>query len=261
MTYIYGKIAGAILGGLIAGPMGFMLGIIVGHLFDKGLALNERLLVPDVALARKVFFKTTFMIMGYIAKADGRVSEREIQMARSVMEQLHLTPDQKMSAIQYFNQGKSPQFNWGETMDVFVKFCGYHPQLIQMFVEIQLKAAFVDGLENHYKRHVLEMVCDKLNVPLSVLSQMESQYRAERVFREPQRTPQDELSSAYALLGISDKVSDQQVKKAYRQLMSQHHPDKLVSKGLPEEMIRMATEKTQKIQKSYEVICKARGIK
>jgi len=61
-------------------------------------------------------------------------------------------------------------------------------------------------------------------------------------------------------LGVSNKDTTPHIKKAYRQLMSQHHPDKLVSKGLPDEMIRMATEKTQRIQKAYEMICKERGV-
>jgi DnaJ like chaperone protein len=258
--YIYGKIVGGMLGALVAGPLGLVIGVFVGHFFDKGLALNQRLLVPDIALAKKVFFKTTFMVMGYIAKADGYVSEREIEMARSVMSQLRLSQEQKLAAIQYFNQGKSPQFDWDERMNIFVKNCGYHPQLIQMFVEIQLKAAFVDGIRDSFKRQVLERLCDRLDIPRAVLERMESQYYAERVFREPKRTPQDELSSAYALLGTTSKATNAEIKKAYRVSMSQHHPDKLVAKGLPEEMIRMATEKTQKIQKAYEIICQSRGI-
>lgn len=258
--FIYGKIIGGILGALIAGPMGLVIGVFAGHFFDKGLAINQRLLVPDVALAKKVFFRTTFMVMGYIAKADGYVSEKEIEMARSVMRQLHLSQDQKLAAIQYFNQGKSPQFNLDERLDLFIKNCGYHPQLIQMFVEIQLKAAFVEGLREPFKRQILERICDRLDIPHAVLSQMESQYYAERVFHEPRRTPQDELSSAYALLGIKSTATNAEIKKAYRVSMSQHHPDKLVAKGLPEEMIKIATEKTQKIQKAYEIICQARGI-
>ncbi len=257
--YIFGKIIGGAFG-LLFGPLGFILGVIVGHFFDKGLALNERFLVPDVALAQKVFFKTTFMVMGYIAKSDGHISEKEIEMARKIMGQLNLSSEQRLNAMKYFNWGKSAQFHWEESMDSFIRNCGYHPQLIQMFVECQLKAAFVDGLDNRFKREVLEQLCNKLNIPRSVLSQMESQLYAERVFREPHRTPQDELASAYALLGIASKVTDKEVKKAYKQAMSQHHPDKLVAKGLPDNMIKMATEKTQKIQKAYEYICQSRGM-
>lgn len=258
--YIIGKIVGGLVGALL-GPFGFVLGLLVGHLFDRGLALNESILTPDVNLARKVFFKTTFIMMGCIAKADGRVSEKEIQMAETVMRQLRLDAQQKKAAIEYFNQGKASQCDSEAILDNFIRNCGYHPQLIQTFIEIQLKSAFVDGIEDPLKRQVLEQLCHKLNIPSALLSQMEAQFYAERVFRKPQRTVQDELASAYALLGISEKASDPQLKKAYRQAMSQNHPDKLVAKGLPESMIQIATEKTQKIQKAYEVICKVRGIK
>ena len=66
------------------------------------------------------------------------------------------------------------------------------------------------------------------------------------------------LQDAYHLLGVGDTVSDSELKKIYRRLMSQHHPDKLVSKGLPEQMIRDATEKTQQIKAAYELIRNSR---
>ena len=135
---------------------------------------------------------------------------------------------------------------------------------MQMFIEIQLQAAFVDGLQNRNKRYALERLCDKLHIPHAVLSRIESQFYAQQSFNEEkpryQYSAQDELKAAYNLLGINAQATDQQVKKAYRQLMSQNHPDKLVAKGLPEEMIKLATEKTQKIQKAYELVCQARGI-
>ena len=65
------------------------------------------------------------------------------------------------------------------------------------------------------------------------------------------------LSQAYKILGVSKNSSEAEIKKAYRRLMSQHHPDKLVSKGLPDEMIQLATEKTQEIRKAYDLIKKS----
>lgn len=265
--YIFGKIFGAVFGSLIYGPLGFIIGIAVGHLFDKGLALNVRLSGPDITLAKKVFFKTTFMVMGYIAKVDGRVSEKEIQAARETMAHLQLTQEQKLNAIENFNLGKSPRFNFTSTMDNFIKYCGHHPQLVQLFVEIQIQAALVDGIQNRLKRQVLEILCDKLHISRSVLSQMESHFYTEQPYVHrrtqppPPPSPQDELATSYKILGVTANSNDQQIKKAYRLLMSQHHPDKLVAKGLPNEMIKLATEKTQRIQKAYEIVCKSRGIK
>jgi len=114
----------------------------------------------------------------------------------------------------------------------------------------------------------LEMLCDKLHISHTVLYQMESHFQAEQpqAYRRtqpppPPPSPQDELATSYKLLGVTDNSTPQQIKKAYRQLMSQHHPDKLVAKGLPNEMIKLATEKTQRIQKAYEIVCRSRGIK
>lgn len=271
--FIWGKIIGAILGGFIGGPWGFIIGFTAGHFFDVGMQ-REGFITGDVALAKKIFFKTTFMIMGYVAKADGRVSEREIEMARNVMAHLHLTQEQKMMAIEYFNMGKANQFDWEAKLDEFLKHCGHHQQLMQLFVEIQLQAAFVDGMHDPAKRHVLERLCDKLHVPPVLLSQIEMRFYAEKRFEQQERNQyskertqkqtyytQNEPESAYEVLGITAKATNQEIKKAYRKLMSQHHPDKLVSKGLPEEMIKLATEKVQKIQKAYEYICQLRGIK
>lgn len=261
---LFGKIFGGVFGSLIYGPLGFIIGVGVGHLFDKGIELNAKLNDPDVAVSKKVFFKSTFMIMGYIAKLDGRVSEREIKVAREAMNHLQLTSEQKVTAIEYFNMGKSPQFHFETTADNFVKYCGHHPQLVQLFVEIQVQCALVDGIRAASKRHALERLCDKLNLSYSILNQMENQYGYHHYTpppKQPERKPQDELASAYELLGVSQTAPFNQVKKAYRQLMSQHHPDKLVSKGLPKEMIKIATEKTQRIQKAFELVARSRGEK
>lgn len=258
---IFGKIFGAFFGGLIAGPIGFLIGLLIGYFFDQGLQINSVSSVQHVNFAKTAFFKSTFMIMGYLAKADGRISEQEIQMARNVMAQLQLNPQQKLEAIQYFNFGKSPKFNWEARMDDFMRNCGDQPHLIQLFIEIQLQAAFVDGLPDPYKRHALIQLCDKLSVSRILLEKMELRFRAEQAFhQQPRRSPKSELGSAYGVLGISENATNQEVKKAYRQLMSQHHPDKLLAKGLPESMIKVATEKTQRIQKAYEAICAARGM-
>lgn len=254
-----GKILGAAFGSLLAGPLGLVLGVLVGHFFDKGLRLNQFVSVSDISTAKKVFFKTTFLMMGYIAKTDGRVSEREIEMARTVMAHLHLSPSQKKMAIQFFNQGKAPDFDWQPVIERLIENCADHPQLMQMFIEIQLQAAFVDGIKSPSKRKVLARLCYKLNVPPSLLLQIEAQCHAEQAYQQ-KSVVQDELANAYTLLGITTQASAQQIKKAYRLKISQHHPDKLVAKGMSEAMIKISTEKTQKIQKAYEIICQARGI-
>ncbi|MGJ8687769.1 MAG: DnaJ domain-containing protein, partial [Spongiibacteraceae bacterium] len=71
-------------------------------------------------------------------------------------------------------------------------------------------------------------------------------------------SPAQALQDAYKAIGVEETASDAELKKAYRRLMSEHHPDKLIAKGVPEDMIKMATEKSQEIQAAYEMIKKSR---
>jgi DnaJ-domain-containing protein 1 len=71
-------------------------------------------------------------------------------------------------------------------------------------------------------------------------------------------TRDDQLDEAYQVLGVSAATSDAELKKAYRNLASQYHPDKLVGQGLPSFMIQSTTECFQAIQSAYEYIREAR---
>ena len=68
------------------------------------------------------------------------------------------------------------------------------------------------------------------------------------------------LADAYTALGTTESASDRDVKQAYRRLMSQYHPDKLIAEGMPEDMVKMATERTQEVQNAWEQVRKARGL-
>jgi len=85
--------------------------------------------------------------------------------------------------------------------------------------------------------------------------------RAEQHAARGGNVEQVSQDDAYAILNISAQSSDADVKRAYRKLTSQHHPDKLVAKGLPKEMMKLAEEKTHEIRVAYERIREARGIK
>jgi DnaJ like chaperone protein len=73
-------------------------------------------------------------------------------------------------------------------------------------------------------------------------------------------TSADALGDAYKALGVSKESSDQEIKRAYRKLMSQYHPDKLMGQGVPQDMINMATAQTQEIQTAYDLIKKSRNM-
>ncbi|WP_462322674.1 co-chaperone DjlA [Halochromatium sp.] len=271
-----GKVIGGFLGLAAGGPFGAMLGTALGHGVDRGLEKlqrNAQLPPGDRQRIQSAFFTATFSTMGHLSKADGRVSEAEIALAESIMTQLRLSAEMRSAAIKLFRQGKSAEFDLPAVVETFRRECRGQRSLIQMFLEIQIQAAYVDGDPTAQQRRVLNQIRSSLNIPEILFRQLETLVRLQRSFtgsagpqgptgtggrrQTPARAPN--LKEAYALLGVSPKDSDAAIKRAYRRLLSQHHPDKLVSKGLPEEMMKMAAQKTHEIRRAYEMIQNARA--
>ncbi len=264
----WGKLAGGVFGFMLGGPLGALLGGVLGHNFDKGLAGLEANDVTgsqaDQERIQTAFFTATFSVMGHVAKADGRVSPEEISQAQAIMAQMDLTPDMRRAAIELFNQGKRRDFPLDEVLDQFRRECRRRTTLIQMFLEIQIQAAWADGRLDRAEEQLLLRICHRLGIPEFLFRQLERMIRAQQggQYRDDNRQPggRSSLDEAYAMLGVSADASDAEIKKAYRRLMSQHHPDKLVAKGLPEEMMKVATRKTREIRQAYEAIKQARGL-
>ncbi len=263
-----GKIIGGTFGFFMGGPLGAVLGAALGHQFDKGMAGLDRLETGgfepgEQPRVQTAFFTATFSVMGHVAKADGQVSPEEIELAKAVMGQMGLPPELRKTAINLFNEGKKSDFPLDAALDQFRNECHRRSTLIQMFIEIQLQAAYADGSLDETEETLLLHICDKLGFSRYKFQRLKVVTEAQRRFSSSwqESHPQSRgptLGDAYQSLGIEKTASDAEVKKAYRRLMSQHHPDKLVAKGLPEEMMKIATEKTQEIRKAYETIRKAR---
>ncbi len=260
----WGKVLGGAFGFVLGGPLGALLGAALGHTFDSGIKRLELegFATGDQERVQTAFFTAIFGVMGHLAKADGRVSESEIQAARQIMTQMRLDEDQKKVAIALFNEGKRADFDLEGVLTQFRKECHRRTHLLQMFLEILLATALADQELHNREQALLLRVAEGIGFSRGQFEKLLAMAVAQQRFayggarQEPQTPP---LAEAYQALGVSEDVSDAELKKAYRRLMSQHHPDKLVAKGLPQEMVKLATEKTQEIRSAYEQILKARG--
>lgn len=260
-----GKIGGMIIGFMVGGPLGLLVGLLIGHLFDQRW-LRRLLISPSPSVrqvkTQQVFFNATFRVMGSVAKSDGRVSENEIRQAQLLMRQMGLDQNLRREAIRLFTEGKQPEFNLSATIEELKQACLFQPALLRVFLEMQIQMAYADGGNiSERKRRVLRNICQQMGISPLHFQQFEQRFRGEQTgyrYQSSQPDPQTQLQRAYQLLGVGPSANDAEVKKAYRRLMSQHHPDKLMSKGLPPEMIKMATQKTQQIKSAYEQICQAR---
>ena len=262
----WGKLAGGAFGFMLGGPLGALAGAAFGHSFDRGLEAAARGLPgPGGATPQErtqaAFFAATFGVMGHIAKADGQVSREEIQLARAVMDQLGLSGELKQAAQRLFDEGKRDDFPLDEALFQLRRECRRATNIIRMFVEIQVHAAYADGEVHPAERRILDHIAEVLGVSAIELKHLEAMISTQSAWtRSGGSVTGLPLEDAYAVLDMTPANSDAEVKRAYRRLMSQHHPDKLVAKGLPEEMMRAATQRTQEIKAAYERVKEARNV-
>jgi len=261
----WGKLFGGTFGFMLGGPLGALIGAALGHNFDAKL---ERLGGPQDLLGgqqrtQMAFFTATFSVMGYLAKADGRVSEDEIQLAQSVMNQMQLNPSLEKLAKKLYQEGRQKEFSLDDVLDQFKRECRSRHALMRMFLEILIQSAYADGCMHPEERKALLHICARLGFSQRQFEHLETMIRAAREqFGAGGSAKQTvDLPSAYEILDINEAATDAEVKKAYRRLTNQHHPDKLVAKGLPEEMMKLAEQKTHDIRQAYERIRSERGFR
>ncbi len=260
----YGKLIGGVIGLLTGGIFGLVLGVVIGHLFDRGLTHTLRFGSPEqIERIKQCFFETTFLLCGYLAKADGRISRQEIDHTESFFTQMGLTSEQRRRAIELFRRGAAPDFHPEPVLATFLQTCGHQRQLRQMLLVFLVSLALADNRLEQAELDALTRIATPLGVARGQLEQLLRMARAQEHFHgrdgfSPQ--PGTGLDDAYAALGVTPEVSDRDLKRAYRRLMSEHHPDKLIARGVPEDMVRLATERSQEVQAAYEMVKKSRGI-
>ena len=264
-----GKVVGGMLGMLALGPVGAAVGLLLGHTVDErfGDARPASGGTERIAAIGERFFAATFRVMGYLAKSDGRVSEREISAARAVMSELRLAPEQVQAAIERFTEGKRPDFDLPGELDALARACAGRPDLKRVFVEIQVRAALGGNNLEGPVRPLLNRIAGRLGVSPFELAHIEAVLRirggsfGRAAGGASVRTSDAEkLEQAYRVLEVTPGDGDEQVVKAYRRQLSRHHPDKLKANGLPDSMIEHAKQRTQQIIEAFELIRERRGL-
>lgn len=265
------KLAGAFFGYLLTGGSlwGALLGYYFGSMFGRGLSQGDFVggfhTKQNRQHIQQVFFKTLFTLFGHIAKADGRVSEDEIQTARSIMQQMRLSDAQRQQAMSYFSVGKEDDFQIDGLLDEYIQVSHQNRMLTQMLLEVMILGALADGELHANEEKILLHIFSRLGFSQNdyqvFLARVEGQQHfhqggSSTYYQEQSR--EDVVKEAYGVLGVSSDVSNSELKKAYRRQMNQHHPDKLVNRGMPEEMIKMANDKTHEIKAAYDLLVEER---
>jgi len=261
---IWGKVFGFLFGFMLSKTLfGALFGVWIGHMFDRGRSYNFDGFTggkEDELSRQAIFFYSTFSVMGHVAKAKGQVTNHEIAFANAYMNKLNLNAELRQQAQDAFREGKTTGFPLKERLLNFKKVCGNRQDLLLMFLEIQIQVAFSDGELDIEERTVLHTIAQFLGYSARELDNLLEMIIAGAAFHQQSgqgsRNNVGQIDNAYKLLGVSQSSNIKDIKKAYKKLMLQHHPDKLMAKGLPPEMMEMAKQKTQDIQAAYDLISK-----
>jgi DnaJ like chaperone protein len=280
---VLGKLFGGALGFMVGGPLGALLGAAVGHNFDQGgwkigAASNA---TGDRNRVQEEFLRSAFRLMGYIAKADGRVSESEIASTRAIMDHLRMNADQRRAAIECFTAGKQPDFVVDTPLETLQRACSGHFAPLQQILEMLLNVAYADG-NLHPRTHAqLLSIAGRLGISRWQFDALHNLFRAQHWSRRRQdnggetsdgqqhhdhrghsyrsSSAVNSLEHAYQVLGLKNDASPAEIKLAYRRLLKQHHPDKLAASNASAADMKRATEKTREITAAYERVREARG--
>ncbi len=260
---IFGKCLGAALGFMAAGPIGLLVGLLVGHFFDRGLGQAMHFdFAGEQQRRQQQFFNTVFSVLGYLAKADGRVSEQEVAITEDIFRHLGLDAEKRKQAIARFKQGSGADYQLEADIGPFLELTRSQPQARIMLLEFLIALALADGELHQQEMQVLRDVGRYCGVSEGKLDQLIQMVQAQQRFSEQgsgaAASAPSRLAAAYQALGVSESDSTADIRKAYRKLMSEHHPDKLAARGVPETMMKVATEKSQEIQAAWETIKKHR---
>ncbi len=255
------KLIGAITGFLLLGIWGGLLGFFLGSIIDRVRVYGSGAMNPlQNAMRQAVFLETLFISMGKLAKADGHVSQNEIDHVEQFMQKLGMTEQHRQQAIVWFKQGADPDFDLGQTYARFMRVCGHTRDLKQVLLVYLIIMAHADGNFHPAEEALLTDVAGRLGFGPQAFQHILNMVRNQVHFGAGQVDPAKALEDAYQALGVNKDSSDAEVKRAYRKLMSQYHPDKLMGQGVPEDMIAMATEQAKEIQLAYDLVKKSRNM-
>lgn len=253
------RILGASVGFFILGILGLFLGYFVGSFIDRFRAFGSAGMNPfNAARRQSVFLETVFILMGKLAKADGRVSETEVSHVQQFMQKLGMTSDHRLRAIALFKQGAAADYDIHPRINEFLAVCGPSHNLKQMLLVYLIIMGLSDGQLNSAEEALLKEIAGRLGYSQIAFRQLLDMVMNQAHFAGGQSTSASALDDAYKALGVSKESTDQEIKHAYRKLMSQYHPDKLMGQGVPEEMIAVATEQAKEVQTAYDLIKKNR---
>ena len=193
-------------------------------------------------------------LVSKVAKADGKVDALEAQLVGIMFDDIsEIYPEPEKARVifkEIFSEEKDKTDNIQELAQrLSAELRGNKKQELQ-FMGFFIQLAFVDGEVSEGEQEVLALIAEALEFDPNAYHAIFDQF--EKMMHNMQ--PQANISDAYELLGVSENDDMKTIKKAYRKLIRQYHPDIIASQGKSEAYMKEATAKTQEINQAYEMI-------
>lgn len=233
-----GKILGGGLGFMIGGPIGAVLGAVIGHhTLDKGAVLSFE------EQRHTVFFLGTFSMLGKLSKADGVVSSEEIEVVEQVMQDnLRLTPEARKFAIDIFTNAKDSGDAFEDYARQFFEEFQDYPEVLSSLIDLLLRLAHSDGVVHPQEQHMIEQAVEIFKLG-STYEQLKARY-----------SDSNDLNRCYEILGATHEEDLGTIKKKYRKLAMEYHPDRVHSRGVSPEFGALSEDRFKDIQHAYDVV-------
>lgn len=262
----WGKIVGTLVGLATLKPLFALLGLFLGHQFDRGFAERYRRFQRQgtgIGRLPDEYVRALFQTMGHLTKIDGRVSEDEIRAARAIMHRIGLGPARVRHAINWFEDGKKAAFPLIQTMRQLRRVDARRTDMRLLFVRLLLEVVLAKDSLHQKERAMIWTICTELDIGRVDLAQLEAMIRAQKGFRHSPAGDADaqRVRNAYLSLGVEESTTNEDIKKAYRRLMNKNHPDKIASRSPDAAVVAEAERRTREIRRAYEMLKARRSIR
>jgi DnaJ like chaperone protein len=245
----FGKIMGGALGFAAGGPLGAIAGATLGHVFfDKTTQYEEypQKRLNQVEQIQAAYFISLFSVLGKFAKIDGAVTGDELIVIDRFMQQMGITGTERDFAINIFNRAKNSTYSIKDFATQFYDVSRHQRALLHSFIDLLFQLALVDGKVHHAEETAIDELRHIFGINDTEFNSIKARYI-------------DDSEKYYKALNCTSASKDEDIKKQYRNLAKDFHPDTIIAKGLPEEFVSFATKRFQEIQEAYEKIKKKRG--
>ncbi len=236
---LIGGIVGGMIGFTLLGPIGALVGSVMGSRMTRQAKSRRN---PNNLDHQVAFFTALFACLAKIAKADGRVSEEEVSKIESfISNKFNFAEDERNFAINIFQKAKSDSVSFDAYAKQLYQLLGSSPNSLLVFYELLFELAMADGVMHENEERLLRKIPNIFGLDKNVYEDLYNKYVGK-------------ISNAYEILGVTKDMTIDEIKKVYRVKRKEFHPDALISKGLPEELIEKAKEKFIEIQAAFEII-------